>query len=114
MKLSPSTSAQQMLQPLRFRSDIKSEIKREICSQLSEFRAIFSKDPEFIDGHQFVHQSPIVLDAISELYGAGFVEKKVWVRIFDQPFSFILSRVYREPLALVRDIPKLIYGKLAS
>ncbi len=99
---------------LGFRSEIKSEIKREICLQLNEFRKIFSKNPEFIDGHQFVHQSPIVLDVLSELYGAGIIEKTIWVRVFDQPFNFVLSRLFREPLALIRDIPKLIYGKVAK
>jgi predicted glycoside hydrolase/deacetylase ChbG (UPF0249 family) len=48
------------------------DVRREIDSQLNLFRKIIGRYPDFVDGHQHVHQFPLVrnalLDALSTKY----------------------------------------------
>ncbi len=53
----------------------KEELRKVIGRQLSLFEAALKAPPAFVDGHQHVHQFPIVrdvlLEALSRHYGAG-------------------------------------------
>jgi predicted glycoside hydrolase/deacetylase ChbG (UPF0249 family) len=44
----------------------KAPIQAEFVAQYQQFKAMMSKEPDFIDGHQHVHQFPIIREAIIE------------------------------------------------
>ncbi len=39
-------------------------VRREIQRQLDRFEALFARPPDFIDGHQHVHQLPVIRDQL--------------------------------------------------
>ncbi len=64
----------------RFDAD---SLKEELCAQWSLFEAVMGRAPDFIDGHQHVHQFPkianILLEFLSNKYFQG------WVRVSAHP-----------------------------
>jgi predicted glycoside hydrolase/deacetylase ChbG (UPF0249 family) len=65
------------------------EVAAEVERQIAAFTAAFGRPPDFIDGHQHVHQLPIVreavVDALGRLPGA-------WVRLCGEPAGAIVGR----------------------
>lgn len=58
----------------------RQSIKDEIRAQLDRYCDAMGRYPDFIDGHQHIHQFPIFRNIISELIQQLFVDKKVWLR----------------------------------
>lgn len=54
---------------------VPEEIKGEFCHQLDQFIRAFGEPPDFIDGHQHIHQFPIIDDAILKVYSERLSNK---------------------------------------
>jgi predicted glycoside hydrolase/deacetylase ChbG (UPF0249 family) len=55
-------------------------IEQELREQLERFIQLTGTWPDFIDGHQHVHQLPVVRDVLVRLYESFLREHKVFVR----------------------------------
>lgn len=55
-------------------------IQKEFASQLDQFVQVMQQLPDFIDGHQHVHQFPGIRQVILNLYQERLAEKTVLVR----------------------------------
>ena len=62
-------------------ADLRAEIKR----QIEAFKAVMGDLPDFIDGHQHVHQLPQIRDALLTVYAEYYPEKTAWIRVSSQP-----------------------------
>lgn len=58
----------------------QNQLEEEFNRQLDKFEAVFGVLPDFIDGHQHVHQLPIVCDAILAVYAKRLQNKKPYLR----------------------------------
>jgi chitin disaccharide deacetylase len=64
-------------------------VAQEIASQLDQFEHHFHCPPAFVDGHQHIHQLPIVRDALLRLLAHRYANKMPWIRRTQPPgFSF--------------------------
>lgn len=52
----------------------------QIHAQLDAFETCFKRHPDFIDGHQHVHQLPVIREKIIEIIGQRYPEKNIWMR----------------------------------
>jgi len=58
-------------------------LRREIDAQLEAFAGAMQRPPDFVDGHQYVHQLPVVRDALVEaLLARGW---RPWLRSTKRP-----------------------------
>lgn len=55
-------------------------IAKEFNAQLDRYIQVMNSAPDFIDGHQHVHQFPMVRDLILNIYQHRFPEKKICIR----------------------------------
>ena len=78
------------------------EIATEIRRQLDRFEAEFGRPPAFLDGHQHVHQLPIVREAVLALYQERLARHGSYLRYCDEPLAAIgRRRIFRgEALAI--------------
>lgn len=74
----PSLSA--LLRKCYLRQLDQTVIHAELSAQLDQFRANMGRLPDFIDGHQHVHQFPIIRDAVLALYAERLSEQPCYVR----------------------------------
>jgi predicted glycoside hydrolase/deacetylase ChbG (UPF0249 family) len=56
------------------------EVEQELIAQLEQFQKIMGRLPDFIDGHQHVHQFPIIRDALLNVYQKTFTEQRPYIR----------------------------------
>ncbi len=56
-------------------------IKSEIKTQIDRFQQHFGRLPDFIDGHQHVHQLPVVRKALLAVYQETFSEAACYIRV---------------------------------
>lgn len=89
-----------MLLAFRGRLD-RREIAAEIERQIDAFEAEMGGPPAFLDGHQHVHQLPLVRDAVFGLFRQRFRKPGAWLRVTAEPVSNILSRRVAPVRALV-------------
>lgn len=75
------------------------EIAGEVDRQIDRFAAEFGRPPDFIDGHQHVHQLPIVRDVVAARLKR--LPPGSYVRLCDEPASAILRRGVAPVRALV-------------
>ncbi len=73
------------------------EIEAEIDRQMDAFETHFGAPPAFVDGHQHVHQLPLVREALSRRL-AG---RPIWVRLCREPVPRIVRRGVAIPKALL-------------
>lgn len=67
----------------------RDEIARELHRQLDRFKAAFERPPDFIDGHQHVHQLPIIRDVVLDVL-THRLEGKAYVRTcWDDPATIV-------------------------
>jgi predicted glycoside hydrolase/deacetylase ChbG (UPF0249 family) len=86
-------SLQSLLLKTHLRKIAFAFIKQEFLAQLDCFISIMGRAPEFIDGHQHVHQFPIIRDVLLELYSECLKASNVTIRstyplIFFPAFRF--------------------------
>lgn len=55
-------------------------IKAELSAQLAQFTQVFGRRPDFIDGHQHVHQFPVIREQLLRLHRSSFNPSEVFVR----------------------------------
>lgn len=55
-------------------------VRRSIDRQLDRFQTLFSRAPDYVDGHLHVHQLPVVRDALLAALRARAEQPHVWLR----------------------------------
>jgi predicted glycoside hydrolase/deacetylase ChbG (UPF0249 family) len=75
------------------------EIAGEVGRQIDRFAAEFGRPPDFIDGHQHVHQLPVVRDAVTAHLRR--LPPATYVRLCDEPAGAIMRRGVAPTRALV-------------
>ena len=63
----------------------KKTLIAECHAQIDQFVAGMGYLPDFIDGHQHVHQLPVIRDALIAVYDARLRQKKSYIRCVDRP-----------------------------
>jgi chitin disaccharide deacetylase len=71
---------------------LRSELKAELLRQFDRFEAEFGRPPAYLDGHQHVHQLPVVRDLVIEIYRERIAGGSSYVRYCTERFGAILSR----------------------
>ena len=56
------------------------ELRREIAAQLDAFESTLGQTPDYLDGHQHVHQFPRVRDALMEEMSLRYPGRQPWLR----------------------------------
>lgn len=68
----------------------RDEIAAELARQIDAFEAHFGRPPDFIDGHQHVHQLPVVRDLVIEACAGRLRAHGSWVRdTWDGPLNLL-------------------------
>ena len=76
-------------------------VRRELDAQLDAFEASFGSPPQFIDGHQHVHQLPGVYPLVIEAMRRRLDRGRAWLRICCEPPGRLLRRRVATVQALV-------------
>jgi predicted glycoside hydrolase/deacetylase ChbG (UPF0249 family) len=63
----------------------KADIINELNAQLDQFTTIFQQLPHYIDGHQHIHQLPVVRDALFEVYEQRLRQSGAYLRCTYNP-----------------------------
>jgi predicted glycoside hydrolase/deacetylase ChbG (UPF0249 family) len=63
----------------------RAALKREILRQLDRFEATTGRMPDFVDGHQHVHQLPVIRKALIEVLNERYRSRKPWLRATRAP-----------------------------
>ena len=62
---------------------------RELEQQIDCFESEYGKPPDFLDGHQHIHQMPFIRDVVLELWKHR-LEGQAWIRCcWESPFRLI-------------------------
>ncbi len=74
----------------------KIAIEAELNAQIDQFIAGIGQLPDFIDGHQHVHQLPVIRDILIKVYNARFRSSGIYIRsLLDfQFFSYVNATAY--------------------
>ncbi len=70
----------------------RKELRAELARQLERFEAAFDRPPDFLDGHQHVHQIPLVRDLVIELFQMRLAGRGAYLRYCDEAPAAILRR----------------------
>lgn len=70
----------------------RNEVKAELTRQLDRFESSFGRPPAYLDGHQHVHQLPVVRDVVLELHRARLAGHGAYLRYCTEPLHAILGR----------------------
>lgn len=63
----------------------RTRLRREIEAQLDAFETGFGQAPAHVDGHQHVHQFPVVRDLLVQALQARYPRQRPWLRSTRQP-----------------------------
>jgi chitin disaccharide deacetylase len=78
------------------RPAVRAEIEAELTRQFDRFEATLGRAPDFLDGHQHVHQLPIVRDVTIDLFRTRVAPHAksgtVYVRYCTEPLGAMLKR----------------------
>lgn len=77
----------QLLCNTHFRKLNSEVIRAELNAQLDQFIDVMGKLPDFIDGHQHVHQFPVIRDTLINIYQQRFAEHPAYIRQVSTPYS---------------------------
>ena len=69
----------------------------EISRQIDAFERVWGSPPDFLDGHQHVHQFPTIRAAVLGLWDRRLDRERTWLRVTDAGLGAIL-RVGAAPL----------------
>jgi len=61
------------------------EIRKAIHHQLDCFESALGASPDYVDGHQHVHQLPQIRNALIETLGQRYKDQLPWIRIANPP-----------------------------
>lgn len=65
------------------------QLEDELNAQIDQFIGEIGRQPDFIDGHQHVHQFPQIRDALMRIYTQRFKEKKPYIRLSAFPGYYL-------------------------
>ena len=80
-------SLPQLLVKAHLRQLSRSAIEVELNAQIDQFISILGRAPDFIDGHQHVHQFPVISDAIINVYQHRFKNTSVYLRYAHESYG---------------------------
>ena len=60
-------------------------IRREILNQLAEFEKALGRRPAHVDGHQHVHQFPVIRDELVSVLLQRYPDRRPWLRSTRRP-----------------------------
>lgn len=63
----------------------KSRIREQIERQFDRFELHFGRAPDFVDGHQHVHQLPLIRDALMPIIERRYAGQPLWLRCTAAP-----------------------------
>lgn len=69
-----------------FRREI---IECECHAQLDDFESAFGFAPHFLDGHQHIHQFPVIREAVARVYRDRLDATRTYMRLTEERTSFI-------------------------
>lgn len=78
----------------------KEIIVAECHAQLDRFEGAFGNLPHFLDGHQHVHQFPVIRDAIIDVYLARLRSSNTYVRIINNKISALDLLLNRKKIVI--------------
>ncbi len=64
----------------------KAALSGEIDAQLDAFESAVGRPPDFVDGHQHVHQLPLIRDVLLERLARRYAGARPWLRATRRPF----------------------------
>lgn len=73
----------------------KKKIKKALVSQIELFRQQTGFLPDFIDGHQHIHQLPIIRNILVDVYWQYYPEKKAFIRNTNNSSTGFKARIIR-------------------
>ncbi|WP_377810951.1 ChbG/HpnK family deacetylase [Azospirillum sp. A29] len=76
----------------------KAEIRDELSRQIAAFADAWGAPPDYIDGHQHIHQLPVVRDAVAEALASL---PGAYVRLCGEPVAAVLRRGVAVPKTLL-------------
>jgi chitin disaccharide deacetylase len=79
----------------------RDEIARELERQLDAFEAAFGAPPAFLDGHQHVHQFPVIREIAIDLWRRRLSHTGAWMRVCAEPWRATLRRGLEAPKAWI-------------
>jgi len=59
----------------------QTDIEKELVLQIEKFEKSMGRLPDFIDGHQHIHQLPIIRDALLNVYEKVFPNRDCYIRV---------------------------------
>ncbi|HEX2116463.1 MAG TPA: ChbG/HpnK family deacetylase [Alphaproteobacteria bacterium] len=68
----------------------RSEVEREVDSQINRFISGLGRAPDYVDGHLHVHQLPIVREVVVDRIRRSL--PRAYIRVCDEPVTAILRR----------------------
>ena len=71
----------------------RAALKREVALQFDAFEAGMDRPPDYIDGHQHVHQLPAVLEVLLEQIAVRYGARKPWIRSTRPPGGGIKAHI---------------------
>jgi predicted glycoside hydrolase/deacetylase ChbG (UPF0249 family) len=71
-----------------------SAIEAELNAQIDRFEQALGKLPDHLDGHQHVHQFPVIREAVVRVYEKRLRPKKAYIRLINP--SFRMSDAFRQ------------------
>jgi predicted glycoside hydrolase/deacetylase ChbG (UPF0249 family) len=74
----------------------RAAIKRDIERQFELFESTVGRMPDFIDGHQHVHQLPVIRAALIDVLDKRYASRKPWLRASCPPGRFAGTALSRE------------------
>lgn len=83
-------------------------IRLEVKTQLDAFEQAMGRAPDFVDGHQHVHQLPVIRDALIEEMQQRYGTAMPWVRVSRGPSFWLESRASGWRVALKAGVIKLL------
>ena len=79
-------SLQTLMRQAFLRQLNSADLMAQMKNQIEAFKAVMGDLPDFIDGHQHVHQLPQVRNALLKVYANYYPEKTAWIRVSSQPY----------------------------
>jgi len=70
----------------------KEAVRAELSKQLERFISELGQLPDFIDGHQHIHQLPIVRDALLEIWNEQLKKQGTYIRCTDRTGRGMLKK----------------------
>jgi predicted glycoside hydrolase/deacetylase ChbG (UPF0249 family) len=64
-------------------------LEAELHAQLDAFQIALGRMPDFIDGHQHIHQLPVIRDVLLKVYEERLRPTKCYVRCVDDPKVYV-------------------------